>query len=201
MSILKLNKLLSLNKAKTLQYLYDQKLVNSIICDSIVFNVKRWKTDKKIILSQIKKKFKNTNLIIRSSSNTEDTIATSMAGAFLSISGVSIKNEKSLKFAIQKVIKSYKKVSKFQSDYDEILVQKFITNVSMSGVVFTHEIRSGAPYYVINYDDKTGLTDSITSGISKTDKTIYVYRNGTKNFKSPRFSSLIKAIKKLKNIL
>ena len=49
----------------------------------------------------------------------------------------------------------------------------------MSGVVFTHEISSGAPY-VINYDDKTGLTDSITSGISKTDKTIYVYRNGTK---------------------
>ena len=95
------------------------------------------------------------------------------------------------------MIKSYKKVSKFQSDYDEILVQKFITNVSMSGVVFTHEISSGAPYYVINYDDKTGLTDSITSGISKTDKTIYVYRNGTKNFKSPRFSSLIKAIKEI----
>ena len=47
MSILKLNKLLSLNKAKTLQYLYDQKLVNSIICDSIVLMLKDGRPIKK----------------------------------------------------------------------------------------------------------------------------------------------------------
>ena len=31
------------------------------------------------------------------------------------------------------------------------------------GVIFTHELNTGAPYYVINYDDKSGSTDSVTS--------------------------------------
>ena len=40
---------------------------------------------------------------------------------------------------------------------DEILVQIMVKNVSMSGVVFTYELNYGSPYFVVNYDDVSGL--------------------------------------------
>ena len=48
-----------------------------------------------------------------------------------------------------------------------MIIQKTITNVSVSGVIFNYELNTGAPYYVINYDDKTEKTDTVTSGNSK----------------------------------
>ena len=51
-----------------------------------------------------------------------------------------------------------------------------IENPIMSGVVFTKDLNSGAPYYVINYDDVTGKTDTVTGGGSE-------YSNRTLCFK------------------
>ncbi len=42
-----------------------------------------------------------------------------------------------------------------------------ISNILLSGVVFTKDINTGAPYYVINYDDISGLKDTVTSGSGK----------------------------------
>ena len=33
----------------------------------------------------------------------------------------------------------------------------------MSGVIFTRDLVTGSPYYVINYDDESGSTSSVTS--------------------------------------
>ena len=42
--------------------------------------------------------------------------------------------------------------NKFQDN--QVLVQAMANDVSMSGVLFTKDMNSGAPYYVINYDDE-----------------------------------------------
>ena len=71
-----------------------------------------------------------------------------------------------------KVISSY---GKRVDNRDEILIQRMIDDVSMSGVVFTHELNHGSPYYVINYDDVSGLTDTVTSGDGEySNRTIYI---------------------------
>ena len=35
-----------------------------------------------------------------------------------------------------------------------------VSNTNLSGVIFTHNLNNSSPYYVINYDDKSGLTNS-----------------------------------------
>ena len=39
-----------------------------------------------------------------------------------------------------------------------------VTMVKSSGVAFTKDLENGANYYVINYDDVTGKTNTVTSG-------------------------------------
>ena len=43
-------------------------------------------------------------------------------------------------------------------------MQEMVRDVVLGGVVFTHELNTGAPYYVVNYDDTSGLTNTVTSG-------------------------------------
>ena len=52
-----------------------------------------------------------------------------------------------------------------------------IHNVKASRVVFTRGLDTGLPYYLINYDDVSGETDSITSERSINHKTICLFRN------------------------
>ena len=56
-----------------------------------------------------------------------------------------------------------------------MIIQKTITNVSVSGVIFNYELNTGAPYYVINYDDKTEKTDTVTSGNSKYSNRTFLF--------------------------
>ena len=53
------------------------------------------------------------------------------------------------------------------------MIQEFVENVKFSGVIFTCDLVTGAPYYKINYDF-SGQTDLITSGKSKDDKNLVV---------------------------
>jgi len=47
---------------------------------------------------------------------------------------------------------------------NQIIVQQQTKNIIASGVVFTRTLEKNAPYYVVNYDDSSELTNTVTSG-------------------------------------
>ena len=104
--------------------------------------------------------FLNKNdCILRSSSLNEDKKNKSNAGLFDSF----ILKKKSPAKLIENRLK---KICLKIKDNDHILVQKFISSVSYSGVIFSSDIRTNSPYISLEYD-KSGKTDYITSGKKK----------------------------------
>ena len=60
-----------------------------------------------------------------------------------------------------------------------------IKDINTSGVVFTKELNTGSFYYVINYDDITGLSNSVTSGSGKfSNRTVLISKTNKQYIKS-----------------
>jgi glutamine kinase len=118
-----------------------------------------------------------------------------MAGAFDSVKNINSKDNAKLISGIDHVIQSY---GDNCNPDNEILIQSMVSDVSMSGVVFTHELNFGSPYYVINYDDISGLTDTVTAGDGEyANRTLYIHRNALNSIRSKRFNHLIVAIQEV----
>lgn len=120
-------------------------------------------------------------VIVRSSARSEDSITESKAGQYLSIPNVS--GEVALHSAIKEVIASYDD----DNPENQVLIQPMLKNIQVSGVLFTADPQNGSPYLVINYDDTTGSTDSVTSGQGECLKTCYHFSDTTK--KNPHISA------------
>ncbi|NOQ29640.1 MAG: hypothetical protein GQ570_00815 [Helicobacteraceae bacterium] len=157
------------------------------------FKVSEYLDSSHLILEDIVAKF-DQNLIVRSSSVNEDNNITSNAGGFDSVANVK-RNKEELDKAIQTVIKSY---GKSLNKNDEVFVQPMLKNVSMSGVVFTSDIDTLAPYYIINYDE-SGSTSSVTQGDGKNLKTTIVFKNYNK-YTDKRVKQIIIASKECEKI-
>ena len=70
----------------------------------------------------------------------------------------------------------------------KVIIQEMVSGVA-SGVLFTKDVKFGAPVPLLNYDDVTGRTDTITSGNnSSSNKALYVFRGATDKVKSSRFA-------------
>ena len=187
-----------LSKGKVLTYL-SSKVKISKIPKTLLFMVDDWKKNQSKILDKIEIYFKQIKfLAIRSSAFNEDTSKYSEAGKYYSELFVKLKNRKEIIKAIKKVINSY---DKKYLNKNEFIVQEMIVNTDISGVVFTKDPNNNAPYYVINYDDFSGLTDSVTSGKYEfSNKALNIYRSKISRLKSPRFKKLILSIKELENL-
>ncbi len=174
---------LSGTKAETLDFLSQ---VGYSVPRVHYFTVKEWNSNRDTIIEKLLSLFSNDLLAIRSSTKAEDTADSSMAGAFESV--LNVKSEtKSILDAINFVLDSFD-----DDESNQVLVQPMVKNVAMRGVVMTQVLDDGSPYHVVNYDDSSGLTDTVTSGTT-INKTVYIY-NGVdaKDFDSEYLLSVLK---------
>lgn len=150
-------------KGKTLENL-SQLVRNAKVMDVFRFTVQDWTHAKQILLSKLEHFFpNNSQLVVRSSTQSEDSFSHSFAGFFDSI--LDVGNDKiALEQAIEQVIASYSKGGRAIHPLDEVLVQEQVTHIRANGVIFTRHPNTGAPYYVLSVDHTPGDKDGVTSG-------------------------------------
>jgi len=187
-------------KGQTLKMVRDKvSLFN--VPDFFIFESAAFQSNPDVVLEKIVNWFDCKTLVVRSSASDEDGAETSMAGEYDSILNVPSNNLDAIREAIAAVITSYEKHGRQRSS-EEVIVQEMVLNTSISGVVFTHDLNTGAPYYVINYDDVSGQTDTVTSGGGEyANRTLYIHRGATQSLRSERFQLLMQAIQELERIM
>lgn len=182
------------SKAETLSRL-DGQLMKCSVPEFRHFELSRWMADRDAVLAEITDLADGSGkVIVRSSACNEDGELYAQAGAFLSIPHIQPTDRAAVTVAIEEVFASYRRGSQKANLVDQVLVQKMISGISMSGVIFTQVLSTGAPYYVVNYDDETGSTDTVTSGTGSSNRTIYIHRDSYDKLQSERFSQLISAV-------
>ncbi|MCB0344582.1 MAG: hypothetical protein KDD66_05680 [Bdellovibrionales bacterium] len=185
------NKLKFQTKARTLESL-KPILKSASIKSLFYFNVNNWSQSSQAVLDEIAQKFGNAKLIVRSSAISEDSATQSLAGAYLSVADVDATNPRQITEAVNNVIASYPD----NNPNNEVLIQELVENITMSGVLFTREIDSLAPYFVINYDT-SGSSDSVTSGTSRETKTYMRFRGSPFQPSDKAFAHLIETANEL----
>ena len=170
-----------------------QKKLNTKNCEIpkfIFFSKNKYINKKNLIFKSIAKNFKK-EIILRSSSLSEDKIGKSNAGKYKSFQNVKID---------KKII--FEKIKEITDEYnsldDQIIVQDFKKKILYSGVIFTRDQNTNAPYYIINFD-RSGKTDLVTSGRENpSSKTLIIYRNAKKV--PPEFKNLLLIVRKIETI-
>ena len=193
------NKFIFGTKAETLEQLSSFLSLSSVPCFHY-FPIQEWKKNRQKVLGDIESHFDSRKVIIRSSARGEDAAVCAMAGFYESVPGITINDRQLLSAAIENVISSYRKTSQSLDPQHQVLIQLMIENVSMSGVLFTQDLNTGAPYYVINYDDETGRTDTVTSGRQNSNRTLLVHRDHINDLRSERFKALLSAVKEIEQV-
>ncbi len=142
-------------KARTLGSL-KHVLKSARIAPIRTFTVSDWNSKRQACLNSITTGFGNGPWIVRSSCSREDSNVESNAGRFLSVQDV---DKKGLIEAIEQVILSYDKAEAT----DEILIQPMLDKTIRSGVGFSHDPNTCAPYRVVNWLDGSD-TAAVTGG-------------------------------------
>ncbi|MDB4635330.1 phosphoenolpyruvate synthase, partial [bacterium] len=121
------------------------------------FTVADWQADRQDCQREVTESLGNGPWIVRSSCGCEDGVDASNAGAFLSVPNVDFEG---MPLAVDQVIGAY---GEFQAS-DEVLIQPMLRNVLRSGVAFSHDPNTCAPYRVISWMDGDD-TAAVTSGL------------------------------------
>ena len=122
-----------------------------------IFTVAEWKKNRSACLSGLADSLGIGPWIIRSSCGREDGANSSNAGAFLSIPNVEADY---LESAVEQVIEAYGVVQ----PTDEVLIQPMLNQVVRSGVAFSHDPNTCAPYRVVNWSEGDN-TAAVTGGM------------------------------------
>tara|TARA_X000000950_G_scaffold288281_1_gene404270 strand:+ start:1336 stop:3690 length:2355 start_codon:yes stop_codon:yes gene_type:complete len=184
-------------KAQNLDILKKLRLKKSKIPKFFKCTVEEWISNKNEIAKNLREKL-NKKIIIRSSYILEDSEKYSMAGEFEGFSKV--KNIKKDIFAsVASLIRQYKKKSNARHHFlkSEIIFQNMILNTQLSGVLTNFCIKDGSFYYVINYDDISGSTDSVTSGSKTGGRVINIFRDDVSGVRSKKLKKVIESTQEI----
>lgn len=184
-------------KAKNLFELSKLNLKNSIIPKFYKYSVKTLINNEGKIIEFLNKKL-NKKICLRSSFFYEDGKKNSMAGEFEGYSNIN-NNKKEIKIGIRKLIKQYKQKTKLKNIFNnsEIIFQNYISESVLSGVITNKCIKDGSDYYVINYDDTSNSTDTVTSGSKSGGRVLNVFKHKTNHLRSKKFKKIITAVKEI----
>ena len=144
------------SKARTLDTLKGV-LEKARIAPMHAFSVADWRIDRQACLASVMKDLDTTLWIVRSSCGREDGAESSNAGAFLSLPNV---NTEGLEKAVDQVIAAYGNPQLV----DEVLIQPMLTQIVRSGVAFSHDPSTCAPYRVVNWSEGSD-TAAVTGGL------------------------------------
>ena len=188
------------SKAETLARL-GPKLRFSRVPPMTFFSVAAWKKDPAKCLEKIKDICQSGLVVVRSSGFEEDGFTNSLAGVHASVLDVDLSDTEHLIATVDHVIASYGPADDQADSANQVLVQKMVVNVNMSGVLFNRDLNTGAPYYVVNYDDLSGRTDTVTAGGEYSGRTLSIARSGVELVHSERFRKLILAVREIEAIV
>lgn len=136
------------------------------------------------------------SLIVRSSSNAEDSAEFSNAGAFETIMNVK-PDAKSIVEAADKVLASY---GDSNNEDDEVLVQPMLRGVRKGGVALTADMETFADYYIVNWSEN-GDTAAVTSGENAPLHTFISYKNHVHPSGDADIDSVIDACRTIEHFL
>lgn len=142
-------------KAGTLALL-QTTLRSARIAPLACFTVAEWRQYRGFCLDRVVATLGDVPMIVRSSCCREDGATQSNAGAFLSLPDVAAS---SLADAVEQVIAAYGNAV----EQDEVLVQPMLQGVVRSGVAFSHDPNTCAPYRVVNWSEGQD-TAAVTGG-------------------------------------
>lgn len=185
-------------KAETLDRLRPM-VQASCIGEQVCFTSGDWRRDAAAVVATIQQKFRAGAVVVRSSAKSEDGWSASNAGGYESVLDVPAQSAQRLTEAIDRVIASYGP----GDPGDQVLVQAMLRDVLLSGVAFTRSLTHGAPYFVINYDDSSSRTDSVTSGAGRGLRTLFVRRSRRAEVDrlDPRVAAVLDAIAELEDLV
>ena len=148
-------------------------LRNGRVLPQVRFSVGDWRSDTAGVLAAVTAAPWGSNrVIVRSSARGEDGApGSSQAGRYDSVLGVV--GSAAVAQAIDRVIESF---ANDRSDDDQIFVQPMLDRVAMAGVAFSRS-PSGGPYFIVNYDDCSGLTDRVTAGVGDNLETFFCLKS------------------------
>lgn len=145
------------SKADTLIWL-EPRIRRSRVLPCYAFSTEAWKRGPEQILDEICARFSVGPVIVRSSAAVEDRLHHSTAGVFASIPRVPSFERRRLAAAIHRVAASYP-----EHPANQILVQPYLEGCDFAGVVSSHLVSDGRPYYVFS-EEHGGGTNGVTGG-------------------------------------
>ncbi|MGP8079635.1 MAG: PEP-utilizing enzyme [Dehalococcoidales bacterium] len=170
-----------------------------VIDPFLTFTVREWRQFSGKVLNRIKRKNLGPVVTVRSAALTEDSDENVPPGTYHTELNVPAVSAKKISTAIEKVISSYQRdiQSGSANELNEVLIQRQVMAPLMSGLIMSHEQNFENPYYLVEYDDETGRTDTVTGGYSC--KKAYIFQKGVRI--PPPWNSVAKAIRSVELLL